>query len=151
MVCRAENRSLREASCCSVEVVKGAAGLRVYGLESTEVTAMFTPGAASAAERACAAASSSGVAFDFSLPFSSKSRPDAIRSPFTRASRASKPSDVESCSSSGDRVAVRSQYPAAVNARRSRSRSTTSRVAADCTRPADRPGPILRHSTGETS
>ena len=44
-----------------------------------------------------------------------------------------------------------SQYDAARNAMRSRSRSTTSRVATDCTRPADRPCRTLRHSTGETS
>ena len=32
-----------------------------------------------------------------------------------------------------------------------RVQSTTRRVAADCTRPADRPGPTLRQSTGDTS
>src|SRR5699024_10938982 len=31
-------RSLREASCCREEVVKGAAGRRVYGLDSSLVT-----------------------------------------------------------------------------------------------------------------
>ncbi len=40
---------------------------------------------------------------------------------------------------------------AAEKAIRSRSRSTTSRVATDCTRPADSPARTLRHSTGETS
>ena len=40
---------------------------------------------------------------------------------------------------------------AARNAMRSRSRSTTSLVATDCTRPADRPCRTLRHSTGDTS
>ena len=34
---------------------------------------------------------------------------------------------------------------------RSRSRSTTSRVATDCTRPADSPCITFRQSTGETS
>jgi hypothetical protein len=34
---------------------------------------------------------------------------------------------------------------------RSRSRSTTRRVATDWTRPADRPWETLRHSTGEIS
>ena len=34
---------------------------------------------------------------------------------------------------------------------RSRSRSTTSRVATDCTRPADTRGMTFFHSTGETS
>ena len=45
----------------------------------------------------------------------------------------------------------RSQYDAVRNAMRSRSRSTTSRVATDCTRPADRPDMIFFQSTGETS
>ncbi|CPU64463.1 Uncharacterised protein [Mycobacteroides abscessus] len=44
-----------------------------------------------------------------------------------------------------------SQYSAGTNAMRSRSRSTTRRVATDCTRPAESPWAILRHSTGETS
>ena len=44
-----------------------------------------------------------------------------------------------------------SQYDAERNAMRSRSRSTTSRVATDCTRPADRPVMTFFHSTGETS
>ena len=34
---------------------------------------------------------------------------------------------------------------------RSRSRSTITRVATDCTRPADRRGMTFFHSTGETS
>ena len=34
---------------------------------------------------------------------------------------------------------------------RSRSRSTTRRVATDCTRPAERPVMTFFHSTGETS
>ena len=34
---------------------------------------------------------------------------------------------------------------------RARSRSTTSRVATDCTRPADRAGMTFFHSTGLTS
>ena len=37
------------------------------------------------------------------------------------------------------------------NAIRSRSRSTTMRVATDCTRPADSPGSTFFHSTGLTS
>ena len=48
-------------------------------------------------------------------------------------------------------VPAMSQYSAATNAIRSRSRSTTSRVATDCTRPAERPFITLRQSTGETS
>jgi DNA topoisomerase-1 len=48
-------------------------------------------------------------------------------------------------------VPSRSQYEAARNAIRSRSRSTTRRVATDWTRPADSFGLTFFHSTGETS
>ena len=44
-----------------------------------------------------------------------------------------------------------SQYVAERNAIRCRSRSTTIRVATDCTRPADSFGMTFFHSTGETS
>ena len=40
------------------------------------------------------------------------------------------------------------QYSRAVNARISRSRSTTIRTATDCTRPADRPPRTLRDRSG---
>ena len=53
--------------------------------------------------------------------------------------------------SGADSVATISQYGARLNAMRLRSRSTIRRVATDCTRPADRPGPTLRHSTGDSS
>ncbi|MOA11566.1 hypothetical protein D3C78_1315150 [compost metagenome] len=43
-----------------------------------------------------------------------------------------------------------SQYSSGTKARISRSRSTTSFTATDCTRPADRPRAILAHSSGET-
>lgn len=49
------------------------------------------------------------------------------------------------------KVPTRSQYEAERNAIRSRSRSTTSRVATDCTRPADSFGMTFFQSTGETS
>ena len=48
-------------------------------------------------------------------------------------------------------VAWTSQYSALRNAIRCRSRSTTIRVATDCTRPADSRGMTFFHSTGETS
>jgi hypothetical protein len=38
MVWLAEKPSLRAASCCRVEVVKGGGGLRVKGLVSTDAT-----------------------------------------------------------------------------------------------------------------
>ncbi len=49
------------------------------------------------------------------------------------------------------KTALSPQYSAEVNAIRSRSRSTTRRVATDCTRPADSLGMTFFHSTGETS
>ena len=47
------------------------------------------------------------------------------------------------------KVASRSQYSAVRNRIRARSRSTNSRVATDCTRPADNLGMTFFHSTGE--
>ena len=49
-----------------------------------------------------------------------------------------------------DRAAVMDQYSWGVKARISSSRSTTSRVATDCTRPADSPRRIFFHSRGES-
>ncbi len=88
-----------------------------------------------------------------------KSRPWAIRRPSTVVSRAPKvagspvaPAPAEASPACPvANVPVRSQYSAERNAMRSRSRSTTSRVATDCTRPADSRGMTFFHSTGETS
>ncbi len=86
-----------------------------------------------------------------------KSRPCATRRPSTDTSvavnEAGSPRPPAAAAPSG-RVAnsaSRSQYSAARNAIRSRSLSTTSRVATDCTRPADSLGMTFFHSTGETS
>ncbi|CAB4776247.1 unannotated protein [freshwater metagenome] len=49
------------------------------------------------------------------------------------------------------KVACRSQKEAVTKRMRSRSRSTTMRVATLCTRPADKLGPTFFHSTGDTS
>ena len=51
----------------------------------------------------------------------------------------------------GAKVPSMSQYSAVWKAIRCRSRSTTIRVATDCTRPADSLGSTFFHSTGETS
>ena len=51
----------------------------------------------------------------------------------------------------GSKLPSMSQYAAETNSIRSRSRSTTSRVATDCTRPADSRGITFFQSTGETS
>ena len=65
-------------------------------------------------------------------------RPDRSRGPARRAC----PSTVTSRAANDSGVERRRRCPTtapATNARRSRSRSTTSRVATDCTRPAERP------------
>ena len=75
--------------------------------------------------------------------------PVATRAPSTECSRAG---NIRwSCLAPASKVPSMSQYDATRNAIRSRSRSTTSRVATDCTRPADSPDITLRQSTGETS
>ena len=87
-----------------------------------------------------------------SWPSGPKSRPAATRLPSTLASRAVMPRGSSGPAAfSVSKAPVRSQYSAAVNAMRSRSRSTTMRVATDCTRPADSPVRTFFHSTGETS
>src|SRR6478609_2101037 len=140
-----DSRSLRDASCCRVLVVKGALGRLVYGFSWTLVTATWHVSTWLAMDVAVA---SSRWTTDLPLrePSSLKSRPMATRLPSTEVSRAvnwlEAPSGVKSPSTS--------QYEARTNAIRSRSRSTTMRVATDCTRPADRPALTLRHSTGLT-
>ncbi len=54
-------------------------------------------------------------------------------------------------SPTAENVARRSQYRRDTNAMRSRSRSTTMRVATLCTRPADSRGITFFHRTGDTS
>src|SRR6478609_8284489 len=109
MVLLEEKRSLRPASCCSVEVVNGAAGRRVYGLVSTERTlnsALCRPAA-----RAVASSSLRCTALrEVSSPLSLKSRPLATLAPSTAASFALK--DPESAPN----WPVRSQYEAALKA-----------------------------------
>ena len=86
MACLALIESLRPASCCSVEVVNGARGLRVPGLDSRfETDAVPAAWIASARVRA-AASSRTSTAF-FSSPWSSKSVPRASGAPSTRARR----------------------------------------------------------------
>jgi hypothetical protein len=81
----------------------------------------------------------------------SKSRPDAIRSPLREINVAEKPRGPSAGASRNARSATMSQYSAERNAMRCFSRSTTIRVATDCTRPADSFGMTFFHSTGETS
>ena len=86
---------------------------------------------------------------DFSSPVEPKSRPCATRLPSTATSDAGNAD--RSSPRTGANSASRSQYCEPRNAIRSRSRSTTSRMATDCTRPADSRGMTFFHSTGETS
>ena len=105
---------------------------------------------ASASFRAVAPSSANTPAFcaaDLSFPCSSKSLPVAMRLPSTSR----KVAENSVPSASGVSHATKSQYSAEVKLILSRSRSTTIRVATDCTRPADKPVRILRHSRGETS
>ena len=144
----APQRSLREASCCSVEVMNGADGRRVVGFSVTDRTDQDAP--SSAATSAVAAASSRRsapalAAAGFSCPSSPKSPPPATRAPSIATSFAG------NSPPSATNVPEASQYPAERNAIRARSRSTTRRVATDCTRPADSPDRTFFHSTGETS
>ncbi len=130
MVCAGAKPSLRLASCCRVEVVKGGGGLRLAGLASTVATVN------AALSSACLNASASAPE-----PMSRRwiFWPSA---PTRRASKVS-PRGVAS-------VATSDQYSRATNFSISSSRSQTRRSATDCTRPAERAPGSLRHSTGES-
>ena len=84
-------RSLRPASCCRVEVVNGAAGRRVYGFVSSDVTvsaSFAVPLSASDSEVACASSRTTAFDEDLSWPRSSKSRPVATFVSSTESRRA---------------------------------------------------------------
>ena len=149
--------SLREASCCSVVVRNGAYGDRLNGLRSTDLTAKSADcsrPASSAAAVPSRCSTSPRASLARSWPTELKSRPWATRLPSTVTSVALNEFGLASSFAWSGTVAnsaSRSQYWAARNAIRSRSRSTTSRVATDWTRPADSRGMTFFHSTGETS
>ena len=152
------NRSLRPASCCSVEVMNGAEGDRRNGLWVIELTTNGT--SASPAARALASSSPSTTTEpgEVRTPVSSKSRPEARAVPSTAVSAAvnerGTPSvevPPETDSPSGVNVASIPHHPAERNAIRARSRSTTMRVATLWTRPAESRGMIFFHRTGDTS
>ena len=153
IVCRELMPSLLPAACCMVDVVNGGCGRLRYGFFSTEITRKRASASASARSPACDSPSCttpSVRAASVSVPSDLKSLDVARRVPLSAIMRDSK--SVGSPSASGAHsVATTSQYGARTNAIRSRSRSTMRRVATDCTRPADRPGPTLRHSTGDSS
>ena len=152
MVTADDQRSLRPASCCSVEVMNGGYGRRRYGFSSTRLTANSAFSSRAARPRA-PASSRCSTSLEARPVAGSKSRPVAIRS----SSRATRLAVNElglpvalSCAAVL-KVPSMSQYSAVWKAIRWRSRSTTIRVATDCTRPADSFGSTFFQSTGETS
>ncbi len=66
-----------------------------------------------------------------------------------RDARPARPENAFSGSRSPASSAVMLQYSRGTNASISRSRSTISRTATDCTRPAERPPRTFAHSSGE--
>src|SRR6478735_7082511 len=142
--------SLRLASCWRVVVRNGAYGERRYGLASTERTSYVV--SLSAATSASAADRSRWTRSSFLLlsrPSGPKSDPPATRAPSIEWSFAGNIRG--SLDAPASKVPSRSQYDAARKAIRSRSLATTSRVATDWTRPAERPDMTFFHSTGLTS
>ena len=113
------------AACCSVEVIYGALGLTLVGLSSRLITLY------SASLIRFNKASVSALLCSFKvLPFC-----------FTASRRMSSFFALVSANTC--------QYSSGIKARISRSRSTTSFTATDCTRPADKPRAIFSHSNGE--
>ena len=129
MVRLAENPSLRDASCCRVEVVKGGAGRR-----RTRLVSIFDTAQSAARMRlaVCIAMASSVRLILFSL-LPSKWVMRAVRlSSFPVW-----------------KIVSTDQYSCAVKASISASRWQIRRKATDCTRPAEREPGSLRHKTGE--
>ena len=122
------NASLRLASCWSVEVVNGGAGLRDCLRVATFVTSGFSV-------RSIAAWTSAVSPSPIGSPLS----PIRIGLPSIRTTSAAKRLAVDRREDRLERPVLR-----AVNASISRSRSTTSRTATDWTRPADRPDRTFR-------
>ncbi len=113
------------AACCKVDVIYGALGLTLVGLSSRLITLY------SASLIRFSKASVSALLCSFKvLPFC-----------LTASRRISSFLDLVS--------AKTCQYSSGMNLRISRSRSTTSFTATDCTRPADRPRAIFSQSSGE--
>ncbi len=127
--------------------MKGAAGERRNGLSVTALTVNDRPVRAAATEVASSSPRTRTSALPVRAPCSSKSFPVATVAPPRATSVAPKPDGVPvwlKVPSTPHQVAER-------NRMRARSRSTTMRVATLWTRPADRRGMTLRHSTGDTS
>ena len=141
--------------------MNGADGFRVYGFSSTFMTGRVTCCNWVASCSACALVTT--TASLVSSPRSLKSRPAATRLPLTLLNRpanfrSSPPSVLvdEPCGAvpadaGAVNSAAKSQYSAGTNTMRLRSRSTITRVATDCTRPALSRGITFFHNTGDTS
>src|SRR6266481_5158811 len=127
MVWLALKASLREASCCKVEVVKGGKGLRRTVLRSTDDTWKGAP-AAILATADCAAASLGRSNFSSLRP-----------SRWVRRAVKTAPSSVA-------KITETVQYSCDLKASISASRSHTRRSATDWTRPAERLPGSLRQS-----
>ena len=131
------------ASCCIVDVVKGAFGRSVRGDSSVLITVSCSPVSCSVRSRAnFSSRRRISSLFDLTLnwPLSSKSLVVATFLPSSEISRAVKFLSV---------AAFTSHHEEEMNAIRSRSRSTINRVATDCTRPAEIRGMTFFQSTGE--
>ena len=114
------------AACCKVEVIYGALGLTLVGLSSRNATLY------SASFNTLSRTSVSALFLSLSV----------LPACLTASKRM--PSFLEMVS------AKTCQYSSGINARISRSRSTTSFTATDCTRPADKPRAIFSQSNGDT-
>ena len=128
--------SLREASCCSVEVVNGAAGLRRRCFLSTFATVSLPL----AVSRIFCSAARTWVSF-VNVNCSTLSPPNTDNRAGNCVEAAS------GCALSASASIV--QYSCALNAVISSSRSTMSRNAGLCTRPADSPRRTFFQSSGD--
>jgi len=117
--------SLREASCCSFEVMKGGTGFFFFSFASTDATVK--------------------VWRSSDLTTASVSSP-LPRSAFLSSNLMRRASNGGGVSPSSNAASV--QYSSGLNAWISRSRSTTIRRATDCTRPADRPRRTFSQRSG---
>ena len=130
MVFFTEKPSRVLAACCKVEVIYGALGLVLVGLSSRAVMVYV------------ASFNTANTASVCALFCSFKVLPCCL----TASRRMS-----SFCFLLWLTVSAKiCQYSSGINARISRSRSTTSFTATDCTRPADKPRAIFSHSSGDT-
>ena len=130
MVWVAENPNLREASCCIVDVMKGACGLRVSGFATTLMT-----------DRLAAFTAALAAMASFSLPSENLSS----FLPSSETNRAGKSAPLVFLI-----LASNDQYSWFLKFSISVSRSHIRRRATDWTRPAERAPGSLRHKTGES-